>query len=89
LNYAWNILKRRPLDVVTYEESSVAFSFLFGITGHSWPSPIVMHLSISDPLQTTVPGSVITYHFELVNTIGTDLPILGLVNLAPQHIYPR
>ena len=55
--------------------------FLFGIAGQSWSSPIVMKLSITDPLQTTVPGSVITYHFGLVNTIGTDLPIFGFVNL--------
>jgi hypothetical protein len=61
--------------------------FLFGIAGQSWSSPIVMKLSITDPLQTTVPGSVITYHFGLVNTIGTDLPIFGFVNLnAPAYL---
>ena len=57
--------------------------FLFGMTDHGWASPIVMNLSITDPLQTTVPGSIITYHFQLVNTIGTDLPIFGFVNLNP------
>ena len=50
-------------------------------------SPIVMNLSITDPLQTTVPGSVITYHFNLMNTIGIDLPIFGFVNLnAPPYL---
>jgi len=58
-------------------------SFLFGITDYGWTSPIVMNLSITDPLQTTVPGSIIMYHFQLVNTIGTDLPIFGFVNLNP------
>ena len=58
-------------------------SFLFGITGHGWASPIVMSLSITDPLQTTVPGSIITFHFQLVNTIGTDLPIAGFANVNP------
>jgi hypothetical protein len=57
--------------------------FLFGITGHGWASPIVMSLSITDPLQTTVPGSIITFHFQLVNTIGTDLPIAGFANVNP------
>jgi len=46
-----------------------------------------MNVSITDPLQTTVPGSIITYHFGLVNTIGTDLPIFGFVNLdAPAYL---
>jgi hypothetical protein len=57
--------------------------FLFGMTDHGWASPIVMNLSITDPLQTTVPGSIITYHFQLVNTIGTDLPIAGFANVNP------
>jgi len=46
-----------------------------------------MNVSITDPLQTTVPGSIITYHFGLVNTIGTDLQIFGFVNLdAPAYL---
>lgn len=50
-------------------------------SGPIWASPIVMNLSIADPFQTTAPGSVITFHFRLVNTIATDLPIFGFVNL--------
>ncbi len=48
-----------------------------------WASPIVMSLSITDPLQSTAPGSVVTFHFALVNTLGTDLPVFGFVNLNP------
>jgi hypothetical protein len=44
-------------------------------------APIVMNLSLSDPVQTTLPGSILSYHYTLANSIATDLPIAGFVGL--------
>src|SRR5215472_14129156 len=65
---------------------SMLSAFLY-YSGAIWASPIVLNLSITDPIQTTLPGSIITFHFGLVNTIGSDLPIFGFVNLdAPAYL---
>jgi hypothetical protein len=72
---------------MSHSKTALALSTFLWYSGPVRPSPIVMNLSITDPLQTTEPGSVIKFDFELVNTIGVDLPIFGFVNLdAPADL---
>jgi hypothetical protein len=66
---------------MSHAKTALLLSAFVLSSGAVWASPIVMNLSITDPLQTTAPGSVITFPFGLVNTIATDLPIFGFVNL--------
>ena len=72
---------------MSHAKTALLVSAFLLCSGSVWASPIVMNLSITDPVQTTAPGSVITFHFGLVNTISIDLPIFGFVNLnAPAYL---
>ena len=72
---------------MSHAKTALMLSTFLLCSGPVWASPIVMNLSITDPVQTTEPGAVITFHFGLENTIGIDLPVFGFVNLdAPAYL---
>jgi hypothetical protein len=72
---------------MSLSKTALALAATLLCSGPVWASPIVMSLSIANPLQATEPGSVVTFDFELVDTIGIDLPIFGFVNLdAPAYL---
>jgi PEP-CTERM motif len=72
---------------MSHARTALVISTFVLCSGPAWASPIVMNLSITDPVQTTEPGAVIIFHFELVNTIGINLPVFGFVNLdAPAYL---
>jgi hypothetical protein len=58
----------------------------------SYADSIVLNLSVTDPVQTVLPGSILTFHGTLTNSISTDLPIatyaliggLGVLDFSEQ-----